>query len=399
MLEKYAQEIVQDIAEIIGYEVVMSDREGIIIGSSDPDRLGKHLFEAPVVIRTRKVYLIDEEEVRKFPNAVVGVTYPIEDMTGEVIGSIAITGKPEDVNPFALIVKKHAELFIKERVFLGSLLEKERTLQNFIRELEAFDPRISEISLLERKARYFGYRSDHPYCVIWVRIRNLPSMMEDLVKRSGKEKINRDLALQSLKNRVSVEIRNVFSEPGDISAPFAADDFVILHVLKEGNGQRERLKDQCSEVLRKLSDAGFMGDIAIGSIANALEMLSRSFADAGEVMEKGRSCDPGQNIFSMDDLRFEILLSSTRPDQRETFLSLKLDCLKEQRDWSEIKETILAWCDTSFSIKEASERLHIHRNTLKYRLEKIESICSLDLRDFRSLLELYTAIRMDCFRS
>lgn len=397
MLERYAQEIVQDIAEIIGYEVVMSDRDGIIIGSSDPERLGKPLYEAPIVIRTRKVYLIDEEEVRKFPNAVVGVTYPIEDMTGEVIGTIAITGEPEEVKPFALIVKKHAELFIKERVSLGSLLEKERTLQNFIRELEGFDHKVSDMSLLERKARYFGYRSDHFYSVVWIRIRNFTSRIEELVKRSGKEQIHMDLALQTLKNRVNVEIRNVFNGPGDISAPFAVDDFVVLHAFKENQDPWKKLKEECRQVVSKLDSAGFKAEAAIGSIADNLEELSRSFADAGEVMEKGRLCEPRENVFSMKELQFEILLSSTRLDYRENFLSLKLGCLKEQRDWSEIRETILAWCDTSFSIKEASNRLHIHRNTLKYRLEKIESICSIDLRDFRSLLELYSAIRLDCF--
>jgi len=395
LLAKYAHKLVQGIAEIIGYEVLMTNREGIIIGSSDPERLGKPLVEAPVVIRTRKGYLIDEAEAKRVDNAVIGVTFPIEDMSGEVIGSIAITGNPEDVKPFALIVKKHAELFLKERVSLSSIFEKERNLQNFIRELKVFDPGESDITLMETKARYFGYRPEARYSVIWIRISNFLLTVEELSKRSNEKNTDSELMLQSLRNRVILDIRDVFCRTGDICAPFAEDDFIILHALTEDERTWSELKNKCSQTLERLSSSGLKAVAAIGNIAYDLETLSTSFIYAGEVLEKGRSFDPEGRIFSIEDLRFEILLSSVKPEYRYNFLSLKLDSLKKQRNWPEIRETILGWCNSSFSIKEASEKLHVHRNTLKYRLEKIESICSIDLRDFRSILELYTAIILD----
>jgi DNA-binding PucR family transcriptional regulator len=36
---------------------------------------------------------------------------------------------------------------------------------------------------------------------------------------------------------------------------------------------------------------------------------------------------------------------------------------------------------------------------LKYRLDKIQRVCSIDIKDFRALLELYCAIRMENFFS
>lgn len=402
MLELYAQQIVQDIADIIGYEVLMTDRSGTIIGSSDPDRLGKRLFEAPIVIKNKKVYVLDEDEARKIPEAVEGVTYPIEDMTGEVIGAIAITGKPEEVSPVALMVKKHAELFIKERVVLGSVLEKERVLQTFMRELEAFDPRITDISLLERKARYFGYRKGFPHCLIWIRICNFPLVMEKLLRKleDSTRGINVELALQTLKSRVNADIRGVFNGQGDISSPFAADDFVIIHELNvERKDLSLEMKRKCSHLLDSLSSWGMQALTVIGSPKDDLQGLSRSFHDADEILKDERLCVSEQKVFSLEDLRFEILLASARPDRKDEFLALKLDKLKIHRDWPEMRETILAWCDSSFSIKNASDTLHIHRNTLKYRLDKIQRVCSIDIKDFRALLELYCAIRMENFFS
>ena len=60
-----------------------------------------------------------------------------------------------------------------------------------------------------------------------------------------------------------------------------------------------------------------------------------------------------------------------------------------------MRETIREWCESGFSLVEAARRMHVHRNTLIYRLEKLNKESGLDLKDFRTCLNLYLALVMD----
>ena len=63
MLKKYAQEIADSTADVIGYPVFITDMDGIIIGCSDPNRGLGTLHEASLrAINMKCGYLEDEEE-------------------------------------------------------------------------------------------------------------------------------------------------------------------------------------------------------------------------------------------------------------------------------------------------------------------------------------------------
>jgi carbohydrate diacid regulator len=68
--------------------------------------------------------------------------------------------------------------------------------------------------------------------------------------------------------------------------------------------------------------------------------------------------------------------------------------LLEADDWEDIAQTIKAWCDSGFNKVHTANSLHIHRNTLKYRMEKIEEITGVNIKDFRKMLYLYLGISL-----
>ena len=61
-------------------------------------------------------------------------------------------------------------------------------------------------------------------------------------------------------------------------------------------------------------------------------------------------------------------------------------------DGDELQETIVAWCESGFSVVRAAELLHVHRTTVDYRLEKLESILGVKPRDFREMSRYYWAV-------
>jgi carbohydrate diacid regulator len=51
-----------------------------------------------------------------------------------------------------------------------------------------------------------------------------------------------------------------------------------------------------------------------------------------------------------------------------------LGLLHDRPDWPALRQTLVAWAEGGFNLLRAAERLHVHRNTLLYRLDKIEQL-------------------------
>lgn len=66
----------------------------------------------------------------------------------------------------------------------------------------------------------------------------------------------------------------------------------------------------------------------------------------------------------------------------------------DQENGTDFYDTLEALCLNLFQKNETSEYLHIHRNTLNYRLNRIEEIFGSDLRDFRTLTHFLISFEM-----
>ena len=111
MLRPIAQELAESIARVIGYDVVITDTEGIIIGCSDASRGIGTLNEASsIVARTGQSRWETEEDARRLKGVRPGITYPIMDTEGRVTGTVAITGEPEKVKPLSMAACQSASV-------------------------------------------------------------------------------------------------------------------------------------------------------------------------------------------------------------------------------------------------------------------------------------------------
>jgi carbohydrate diacid regulator len=60
-----------------------------------------------------------------------------------------------------------------------------------------------------------------------------------------------------------------------------------------------------------------------------------------------------------------------------------------------LRLTILTWCESGYNLASASRTLHIHKNTLLYRLNKMERISGKSLKDYRHAFAVYLACLLD----
>ena len=66
----------------------------------------------------------------------------------------------------------------------------------------------------------------------------------------------------------------------------------------------------------------------------------------------------------------------------------------EQSRKGELLSTLIVYLDQNQNIKRTADSLHIHTNTLSYRLKRIEEILVTDLNDSQSLFNIHLAINI-----
>lgn len=132
--------------------------------------------------------------------------------------------------------------------------------------------------------------------------------------------------------------------------------------------------------------------IGVGGIKTGLYSIRESFVEAQDAINLGLMQQSNSNIFMFHKLLLERFLQNIPRDGRKEFYSLAYsESLKKVLN-DEMLSTVLTFFDNNLNLSEAARKLFIHRNTLIYRLEKIQKSTGLDLRNFDDAVLLKTVI-------
>ncbi len=78
---------------------------------------------------------------------------------------------------------------------------------------------------------------------------------------------------------------------------------------------------------------------------------------------------------------------------RSTFVRQKLGVLLENGPYSrELLCTLQVYLDSNGQVREAAKRLYVHRNTLAYRLERLQDLLGCDLKELDTIIDLRLAL-------
>ena len=122
--------------------------------------------------------------------------------------------------------------------------------------------------------------------------------------------------------------------------------------------------------------------VGIGTVVNNVKEIARSYKEARVALEVGKVFDDEKSILSYEDLGIGRLIYQLPTTLCELFLTEvfkkgSIDDLDQ-----EIIFTIQKFFENNLNVSETSRQLYVHRNTLVYRLDKIQKITGLDLRIF-----------------
>ncbi len=158
---------------------------------------------------------------------------------------------------------------------------------------------------------------------------------------------------------------------------------------------QQQVQSVSSEVWRALHTKFPQMRMTVGRVALATTEWHRSVHDAEQVLRLPRLTMPMPHLY--DDIGvYQLLLPMIETSETQAFyrhhLGALLDYDREQR--GELLHTLEAYFDCAGNLARTAEHIHVHRNTLLYRLSRIAQICQVDLDHNETRLSLWLALKL-----
>ena len=167
---------------------------------------------------------------------------------------------------------------------------------------------------------------------------------------------------------------------------------VLVKEIKNSGDTKELEKIAASIVDTINSDFFIRVTVGIGSVAENIRDLARSFKEAQVAIEVGKVFDTEKNIINYENLGIGRLIYQLPTTLCEMFLQEVFKKGSLENLDRETLMTIQAFFENNLNVSETSRKLFVHRNTLVYRLEKIRKLTGLDLREFEHAIIFKVAL-------
>ena len=169
-------------------------------------------------------------------------------------------------------------------------------------------------------------------------------------------------------------------------------NIILVRELRDGETYDD-LDRAAEEILNSLHGAEIANvNIAYGTIVNEIKEVSRSYKEAKMALDVGKIFYSEQNIVAYSRLGigrliYQLPIPLCKMFIREIFEGKNPDDFDE-----ETLQTINKFFENSLNVSETSRQLYIHRNTLVYRLDKLQKTTGLDLRVFEDAITFKIAL-------
>ena len=189
-------------------------------------------------------------------------------------------------------------------------------------------------------------------------------------------------------------IRTLFaSRPGDFVTTVDENNVaVIREVRAEGEESAAELRACAEEIRRAVGGSGGTARIAYGNVVGELREVSRSYKEAKLALDVGKIFYQNSDIIGYNRLGIGRLIYQLPINLCKMYLREALRGRSPEDFDEETLSTIRQFFENSLNVSETSRKLFIHRNTLVYRLDKIQKMTGLDLRVFDEAITFKIAL-------
>lgn len=316
------------------------------------------------------------------PGAPSRTIYPVV-VSGECFGFFSVLSATAPTEHERLVIDNGITAIAIELLKQKGATESEQKMKrDFFRDLLIANT-AAMTETLRRRATYLGYALTTSYWVINVEfddVKNDEILPEDINRLVG--------ILNSLLSFRQAVVVN------------QAQGASILYPVKEGQPNLDKIRHLAKAIHQKVTSSSptWSVSVGVGQLYPDLMSVPKAYKEAQHALKIGRSTNGTGAITFFAELGiYRMLLQFAQSQDPNEFFCEPLQRLIEynQQTDKELVKTIAAFLECNGNLTETSNKLFIHRNTLKYRLERIRDITQIDLDDSENRLMLHLGLKMN----
>ena len=237
------------------------------------------------------------------------------------------------------------------------------------------------------KAAYFGYNLAGECCICVIDI----------------DGFERFLKLKNLHDEVSIsKIKITFRkivqdilEKHALKVPIIdKDDAVIFFNRAEENcmSRLDKALKEIKEVIKKRMD-GLSVSVGIGTSYKDLKMMKQSLNEAELAIDSAKCQGLDDTITKYKDIGiYGLLFSVKNKNVLENYFLDTLGSISNNDKENNLLQILEMYLNENCNITITAEKLFLHRNTLKYKIKKIEELLNCDLHNFEDCMKIKIAL-------
>ncbi|MDR4996409.1 sugar diacid recognition domain-containing protein [Bacillus altitudinis] len=356
-----AEKIVDEVKKVLTEEIIIAQTNGTIIAATDPARIGQFHEGAYLTSFEGQKRILTKDDEQRMKGVKAGINLPIY-FKQEVIGVIGMTGNPAHVSPFGEILRKMTELLIQEHEFFLETETDERQLEAFV--FDWLHLPETAIDLTEKAAR-LQLDINKQRVVVLIDCHDESFMKQDQYKK--------------MKEMLHLTNQEMIVRWGHAR---------FLLMLQTSANDRDTLQQRLFHIHTALT-ARSTSKVLIGAGKPAAgQMMKQSFHQAFRALKMANADTP---IVFDEDLTLELFIEEVSQETKEVFLDRTIVPLLP---YPELVKTLRVLMTSDCSLKYTAEAMHVHINTLHYRLKRIQDLTTLDPKRMQDAMLFYLALML-----
>ncbi len=184
----------------------------------------------------------------------------------------------------------------------------------------------------------------------------------------------------------------VSTQSNDFVTSIDEENQVVVHELRDRTRADAELKEEAMQIFNMLAEAGISSRIAYGSAVEELKDVSKSDKEAKLAHDVRRIFYDDEDVIAYSGLGIGRLIYQLPINLCRMFISEIFGGRTMDEFDDETLATINKFFENNLNVSETSRQLFIHRNTLVYRLDKLQKTTGLDLRIFDDAITFKIAL-------
>lgn len=141
--------------------------------------------------------------------------------------------------------------------------------------------------------------------------------------------------------------------------------------------------------------------ITVGNTLNQASEVSEAYLQLSDLMQLGKHLKQNAKVITYESLILPLLIQRLKHPEAQNEMNpsaLLAEVMRYQLKSvgdEELEETAMQFFESNLNITETANKLFIHRNTLIYRLNKLETITGYDIRKFNDAINYYLNYLVD----